>query len=183
MRRSRMNKFFLCGIFLYCIALNPLKAQQIAVKTNLISDMALVPCLGTELVVGEKTSLNVEFVGTVDKPWGLDLNMVMGSMQYRYWVAQRTMTQLFFGAGVKAGTYTYCNAKEQCGGDMAMLEMVAGYAWPLSKRWNIELQYGWGALVRYMFQYPVDDRQRVSTGLRYDIVTTSIGVNIVCILK
>ncbi len=171
------------GIILLCLFPSSIKAQQIAIKTNTIADIAMLPCIGTELVIGEKTSLNFELIGTIVKPWEIDLNMAMGSIQYRYWISQRSMAQLFCGVGLKAGSYTYCNKKETFGGDIAIIEVSTGYAWPLSKRWNIEFVYGWGGMMQYMFQSPTNNKQEISTNLRYDIATTSIGINIVYILK
>lgn len=44
-------------------------AQQIAVKTNGLSLLAGVPNLGCELVVGERSSVDLSFYGGY-KPWG-----------------------------------------------------------------------------------------------------------------
>lgn len=158
-------------------------AQHIAIKTNALSDLGLVPNIGTELVIGEKSSLNVEMMGTVAKPWGLDFEMAMGSLQYRYWISKRSMTELFVGAGLKAGAYTYNNKRGSYKADVAAAEVVAGYAWPLAKRWNLEVQYGLGLLVRYANEMPVAEGATQHLGMKYDIATTSIGINIVYILK
>lgn len=165
------------------IYLQPIMAQQIAIKTNIITDLGLVPNVGVELVVGEKNSLNVELTGTVSKPWGKDIGLTIGGMQYRYWVAQRSMVQLFIGAGVKVGSYTYNNPRGLFEADMAMAELTAGYAWPLSKRWNLEFSYGIGILARHRHEVPLRIDSPVQTGMKYDIATTSIGLNIVYILK
>ena len=185
MDKFKLNKnlYYHGVVILLCLLPASIKAQQIAIKTNIIADIAMLPCIGTELVVGEKTSLNIELLGTVVKPWKMDLNMTTGSIQYRYWISQRSMAQLFCGTGLKIGSYTYSNKKEKFGGDIAILEILTGYAWPLSKRWNIELVYGWGGLMQYMFQFPTNNKHEISTNLRYDIITTSLGINIVCILK
>lgn len=185
MDKLKLNKkiYFHGVIILLCFLPASINAQQIAIKTNVIADIAMLPCIGTELVIGEKTSLNIELSGTVVKPWKMDLNTTIGSIQYRYWVSQRSMTQFFCGTGLKAGSYTYNNNKDIFGGDIAVLEILTGYAWPLSKRWNIEVIYGWGGLMQHMFQFPTNNKQEISTNLKYDIITTSLGINIVCILK
>ena len=64
----------------------PSTAQQIAVKTNVLSDLGLVPNIGAELTVGEKTSLEFGLTGVIADPWGLDFDLTMGSFQYRYWI-------------------------------------------------------------------------------------------------
>lgn len=183
-KHPMIKKLSLCiAVALVGLCSQPVMAQHIAVKTNVLSDLGLVPSIGTELVIGEKSSLNVELMGTVAKPWGLDYEMTMGSLQYRYWISNRSLTQLFVGAGLKAGAYTYNNKKGMYKADMATAEVVAGYAWPLSKRWNLEVSYGWGLLVRYANELPATEGATEFLGMKYDIATTSIGVNFVYILK
>lgn len=178
-----MKRSLWIAVALIGLCSQPVVAQHISVKTNVLSDLGLVPNIGTELVIGEKTSLNVELMGTVAKPWGLDMEMAMGSLQYRYWISKRSLTQLFVGAGLKAGAYTYNNKNGLYRADMAAAEIVAGYAWPLSKRWNLEVQYGWGLLMRYANDMPAAEGATSQPGMKYDIATTSIGVNFVYILK
>ena len=92
-----MKRSLWIAVALMGLCSQPVVAQHISVKTNVLSDLGLVPNIGTELVIGEKTSLNVELMGTVAKPWGLDMEMAMGSLQYRYWISKRSLTQLFVG--------------------------------------------------------------------------------------
>ena len=56
-------------ICLLVFACRSVSAQQIAVKTNALSDLGAIPNIGVELVVGEKTSIEFGLTGTVTKPW------------------------------------------------------------------------------------------------------------------
>ena len=59
-------------------------AQQIAVKTNGLSLLAGVPNLGCELVVGERSSVDLSFYGGY-KPWGTDIKLI--GVQPEYFVS------------------------------------------------------------------------------------------------
>lgn len=161
----------------------PSTAQQIAVKTNVVSDLGLVPNIGTELTVGEKTSLEFGLTGVIADPWGLDFDLTMGSFQYRYWIPQRALTQLFVGAGIKAGSYRYSNSSTLFEGDFAAAELVGGWAWPIAKRWNLEVSYGFGLVMRHQYEIEHEAAATVSPSMKYDIATTTLGVSFVYIIK
>lgn len=146
----------------------PSTAQQIAVKTNAVADLGMLPNLGVELTVGEKSSLEFALTGTVIEPWGQDFNTTVGSFQYRYWMPQRALTQLFFGVGAKAGSYQLNKNYE---GDFAVAELVGGWAWPIAKRWNLEFSYGVGLLMRHQYE-----KEFASEAVKCDIATTTLGV-------
>ena len=161
----------------------PSTAQQIAVKTNAVADLGMLPNLGVELTVGEKSSLEFALTGTVSEPWGQDFNTTVGSFQYRYWMPQRALTQLFFGVGAKAGSYQLNKKTSLCEGDFAVAELVGGWAWPIAKRWNLEFSYGFGLLMRHQYEKDFVSEAKVMPNVKCDIATTTLGVSIVYIIK
>lgn len=177
-------------ICLLTFAYLSVSAQQIAVKTNVLSDLGAVPNIGVELVVGEKNSIEFGLTGTVTKPWGKELDLATGSLQYRYWISQRALSQLFVGVEGRIGSYTYKDEQYKYDSDLGVAEVFAGYAWPIAKRWNFELCYGIGLLFQQQHKVPMRIPQEVTTEIpiaqtnwKYDLATTSIEINIVYILK
>lgn len=177
-------------ICLLVFACRSVSAQQIAVKTNALSDLGAIPNIGVELVVGEKTSIEFGLTGTVTKPWKKELELATGSLQYRHWISQRSLSQLFIGVGGRIGSYTYRDEQYSYYSDLGVAEVFGGYAWPIAKRWNFELYYGIGLLLQQQHKIPMCTPQEVTTevtmeqtNLKYDLATTSVGINIVYILK
>ena len=161
----------------------PSTAQQISIKTNALTDLGMLPNIGVELVVGEKSSLDFGVTSTVAKPWGLPLSTTMGSFQYRYWIPQRAMTQLFIGVGAKAGCYEYTKDNNVTAGDFATAELIGGYAWPIAKRWNLEVSYGFGLLMRHQYEKETTAETAPAPTMKYDLATTTVGVSFVYIIK
>ena len=160
----------------------PSTAQQIAVKTNAIADLAMTPNVGVELTGGEKTSLEFGLTGTVIKPWGQNFNTTIGSIQYRYWMPQRALTQFFVGVGGKLGSYKLNKNTSMYEGDFAVAELLGGWAWPIAKHWNLEFNYGFGLLMRHQYEM-TDAASTIMPSMKYDIATTSLGVSVVYIIK
>lgn len=178
------------AIYLFAFARLSVSAQQIAVKTNVLSDLGAVPNIGVELIVGEKNSIEFYLTSTMGKPWGKELDLAIGSLQYRYWISQRAISQLFIGVGGSLGSCMYRDEQCKYDIDLGVTEVFIGYAWPIAKRWNLELCYGLGLLVQQQHKVSMYIPQEVSTevsmprtNLKYDLATTTIGINIVYILK
>ncbi len=177
----------ICLLTFACLSVS---AQQIAVKTNALSDLGAIPNIGAELVVGEKSSIEFGLTGTVAKPWGKELELATGSLQYRYWISQRALSQLFVGVGGRIGSYTLRDKQYNYDSDLGVAEVFGGYAWPIAKRWNLELCYGIGLLLQQQHKVPMCIPQEMTTEVTiaqtnwiHDLVTTSIEINIVYILK
>lgn len=187
MKHVALRGWVICLFAFICIL--SVSAQQIAVKTNVLSDLGAVPVVAVELTVGERNSIEFGLTGTVAEPWGGDLELSSASLQYRYWVSQRALSQLFVGLGGKVGSYMYGDGEYKYDSDMGVAEFIAGYAWPIARRWNVELYYGIGLLLQ-QYRMSINTLQKTSvealaaqTNLKFNLATTSLGMNIVYILK
>ena len=69
-------------------------AQMIAVKSDAVKDIAMIPNLGIDLVVGSKHTLGVQLFGATN-PWGQDVEMIGVSPRFRYWISGRPFAQFF----------------------------------------------------------------------------------------
>lgn len=161
-------------------------AQMVAVKTNLLYDALLVPSLGAELGVGQRTTVNL--MGTFNpftmgerkwKNWSLQ-------PEYRYWL-HRAFTGPFVGANALVGGFNINKVRvgnlydHQRQGTMLGGGLSLGYHLILSTRFSLELAAGAD------FLYCTYDRYtdgaldgRYHSGL---ILPVGTGVNLVYILR
>lgn len=143
------------------VALCPLlgRAQDVAVKTNLLYDALLTPTLGVEVGIAPRWSLEVDGslnAWTVnDRRW----KQWMVQPEARYWLCQRFSGHFFalhalggqFNFGnLNIGGYNFLgtNLKQledhRLQGWMAGAGLGYGYAWILGKHWNLEAEIGLG---------------------------------------
>lgn len=144
-----------CMILLLCMT-PAIRAQKVAVKTNLLYDATTTPNIGAELQTGRHTSLQVIY-GL--NPWeSTDSERLMRhwvvNPEFRYWFC-RPMMGHFVGVDALGGEYRvqgihlpfgmFPSLKDNryvgwyAGGGIAY-----GYAFPLSKHWNVEAAIGVG---------------------------------------
>lgn len=135
-----------------------LRAQNVAVKTNLLYDAAATVNLGAEVLLAPKWSLDVS--GNLNawrvndhswKHWLLQ-------PEARYWFCDH-FTGHFVGAHLLGGQYNLGNISglpDFLGTDFSLLKdtrvqgwfvgagVAYGYSWILGKHWNIEAEIGFG---------------------------------------
>lgn len=142
---------------------NPL----LAVKTNLIFDLALAPNIEFELPLGRNNrwSLNAEWVF----PWWLIDNdkycfqILYGGVEGRYWlghrVGKRPLTGHFFGLYAGAGKYDLQWDRDGYQGEFYIASGISyGYSMPVARRLNLEFSLGVGLLrTNYKYYHAVND--------------------------
>ncbi len=131
-------------------------AQQIAVKTNLLSDVVLTPSLGLELVTGEHMSLDFTFYGNYIPFW-VNSTVLAFQPECRYWFNGRPMTREYIGIAALATIYDIALGKYVYDGEAAGGGFTGGYVFNLTDRWNVELSGGVGVLFFNQKQYYRDD--------------------------
>ncbi len=150
---------FLLVIILGLLSPPLICAQNLAVKTNLLSDALLNINAGVEIGLAPKWSaeLNGQFNGwTLSngkrwKNWAIQPEL-------RYWLCDRFAGH-FFGAHVHGGQFNlggFNGIYNFLGTDATKLEdsryqgwfvgagIAYGYAWILSRNWNLEAEIGFG---------------------------------------
>ncbi len=135
------------------------KAQDVAVKSNLLSDAFLNPNMGLEVGLAPKWTLEVtgEFNGWTlshDRRW----KHWAAQPEIRYWFCDR-FSGHFIGAHVHGGQYNmggFNGRYNLFGTDARKLKdtryqgwfvgagIAYGYAWILSRHWNLEAEFGFG---------------------------------------
>ncbi|MBQ6693538.1 MAG: DUF3575 domain-containing protein [Bacteroidaceae bacterium] len=122
------------------------RAQMVAVKSDLVKDALMIPDAGVELVVGGRHTLGLS-VFAATKPWGHNAEILGLSPRFRYWLSGRPFSRLFLGCATQIANYNIEWGKEKYNGNSISAGLLMGYAFNLSKRFNIEL--AWGTDIMY----------------------------------
>lgn len=83
-------------LLLLLCSLPALHSQQVAVKTNGLMLAAMMPNVGCEFVVGERSSIDLSAFGSINI-YGNKAKMIGFQPEYRYWFNGRPMTREFIG--------------------------------------------------------------------------------------
>lgn len=133
------------------------RAQEVALKTNLLSDAALSPNLGVEVKLAPQWTLDL--TGQVNA-WHV------GDRRWKHWLVQpearywwcEAFSGHFVAAHLIGGQYNWGNLRlpDFLGSDLSRLRdkrfqgwgaglgVAYGYAWILDKHWNFEAEIGLG---------------------------------------
>ncbi|MDE6769689.1 MAG: DUF3575 domain-containing protein [Muribaculaceae bacterium] len=144
-------------------------AQKAALKTNLLSDAALNPNIGVEIGLAPRWTLDVSGqlnLWTVGN--GHKWRHWLVQPEARYWFCQRFAGH-FLGVHALGGQYNlgkldlpfkflgtdFRNLKDRRYEGWGVGAGVAyGYAWPVSRHWNIEAEFGFGWIWTKNDAYP-----------------------------
>lgn len=156
-------------LLLSFVACGGLKAQDVALKTNLVSDALLNPNLGIEIGLAPRWTLDV--TGQMNL-WtvgdGHKWRHWLAQPEARYWFCQRFAGH-FVGLHAIAMEYNIGNLDMNfkfLGTDFRKLRdrryegwgfgagVAYGYAWPLSRHWNMEAEIGIGWVWTRSDAYP-----------------------------
>lgn len=171
--------------FILCGAIFDVKAQEIVLKTNLISWMTTTANVGMEMKIAPKWSAEVNIMY---KPWSMlsDNRKMKGFLiqpEVRYWLCQ-SFYKHFLGLHLHYGQYNGGFSEYRYQGDLYGAGLSYGYQWILGRNWNIEANVGLGyAKMSY------DKYQRPKCGLFIGegrtnyLGITKLSVSVVYILK
>lgn len=145
----------------------------VALKNNILYDLALAPNIEVELSIGKRWSLNTEY----KCPWWLNskhdfcYQLLSGGMEGRYWLGNRQkrdrLTGHFIGLYAEGGIYDF-----QLRGDgyqgkyYGAAGVTYGYAKQLARHFSLEFSFGIGYLTTEYKKY---------TPYEGDIVWTNSG--------
>lgn len=204
----QMKRYLIISIVAFLASICGASAQKVAIKTNALYWATATPNLGMEFAMGERWTFELE--GGYN-PWTLnkDSNMKMKhwlvSPEFRYWFCNSFQGH-FIGVN---GNYTQFNIgsipvqipkafiniypddipelnleKSRIEGWAVGAGLTYGYAFPISRRWNMELTAGFG------WWYTVYDQFESRTcGLfqqtvkKHALGPTSLGVSFVYMIK
>lgn len=166
----RLNKILLTvgATVTAWLAIPAANAQDVALKTNLINDIALSPNIGVEVGLAPKWTLDMTAEMNLWKVDGRSWKHLYFQPEARYWFCQR-FSGHFIGFHALGGIYNFGKLNlpfNMLGSNLKELKdkryqgwavgagVVYGYAWPLHKHWNIEAALGIGWLYTRFDSYP-----------------------------
>lgn len=126
-----------------------LKAQGIAVKTNLAGWTTFAPNIGVDLCISECNSIEAIFYKSVADSWLKDANYTALQLGYRYWFDREPLNSFFCGVTATPVMYDVKIKDTKRKGDCLPVGINIGYCYPLGDKLNLEVSYGIGALFLY----------------------------------
>ena len=174
------------------------KAQNIALKTNVVTDLTGTINLGAELITNEQWTVNLS--GNLNK-WnhshGRRWKHWVVQPEVRYWLCE-SFGGHFVGLHLQGGMYNIGNLKNGIhflGTDFSKIShgryqgwllgggIAYGYDWILSKHWNLETEIGIGYNFTKSDRYPCATcGQKLESGtVHHYFGPTKIALNIVYI--
>ena len=170
------------------------KAQNIAVKNNILYDASTTPNFGIELRLSNKWTAGIN-VGL--NPWTFSdnkkLKHLLVAPQLRYWLCE-SFSGHYFGANIAYVHYNVSDIKfpfglysgvdgERRQGDLAAIGASYGYSWILSPHWSLEAEAGLDLGYTWSDRY---DSPKCGTYRGSDnkfLVLPKLALNIVYIIK
>lgn len=152
------KRIFLILLFLLPGIIGEIKAQNVGIKTNLLTDIAASPNLGIEVKLAPKWTLEV--VGEIND-WDVNRHLWKHwfvQPEARFWFCD-SFAGHFLGVHAITGQYNFGNISNGInflGSDFSQLSdyrfqgwaagagVAYGYDWILAKHWNLEAEIGIG---------------------------------------
>lgn len=138
-----------------------LQAQTVALRTNALLWGAEAANVGLDFTINDFSTLGVSGVYSFRDSWIHETNVRGLQLEYRYWFTHQPFYGLFVGP--VAGIFHYRIHDDATWQYTVPAGLQFGYAWSLSKHWNLEALYGVG----YLF-YNRETPYTHSTGLEPD---------------
>lgn len=171
MRKKKLKLSISQGLIVIFLLLGTfsLKAQKVALKTNLLYDATTTFNLGVEFSLAPQWTLDIS---SNYNPWTFSENKKikhwMIQPEARYWFCQK-MNGHFLGMHTHTGLFNLSNldtSMKWLGNDFSVLKdkrlegwfvgagIGYGYAWMLGKHWNLEAEIAMGYAYSKYKQYP-----------------------------
>ena len=147
-----MKRNLIIAVIAFLASLGSVSAQEFGAKTNALYWATSTPNIGLEYALGDRWTLDLE--GGYN-PWTLDVDNNIKvkhwlvSPEVRYWFCESFLGH-FIGIN---GNYTMFNISgipvngledSRIQGWAAGAGLTYGYAFPIARRWNLEMTLGYG---------------------------------------
>ena len=194
--KTMNHKFTLCIIAILMMGwILPARAQNIAIKTNLLYDATATANVGLEIGLAPKWSLDIS--GNFNS-WSKDSHTKwkhwMAQPEARYWFCDR-FSRHFIGAHLIGGAFNFGNINNNIsflGTDFSVLSekryqgyaygggVAYGFAFMLSKHLNLELEAGFGYMcLDYETFECAGCGRKVAEGIHHYVGPTKAAINLV----
>lgn len=189
------HKLCYCLLAIFFAGISTAKAQNLAIKTNLLYDATSTANIGLEIGLAPKWTLDLS--GNLNS-WSKDSHTkwkhCMIQPEIRYWFCDR-FSRHFLGAHLIGGAFNFggiTNDLNFLGTDFSVLSdrryqgfaygagVAYGFAFALSKNLNLEIEAGAGYMLLDYENYECDGCGRKDTeGIHHYFGPTKAAVNLV----
>ena len=188
-KNQKMKKILFVACFLFSAA--GLRAQMVAVNTDVLMDVLQMPAIGAEVVVGERSTLSMNAFGGYH-PWGKKMKALGLQPEYRYYFSGRPMSRYFVGIGALVSSHDITWKRKVYDGNAFGGGLTFGYVLSINKRLNVDFHAGFGAIVYRQKEYYegdfYDEDYSINGVIRtnatgYTLLPTRLGISLSYILK
>lgn len=158
--------------------------QLLALKTDALMDVGMIPNFGVEVITGGKTSINATVFGS-QRIYKWDVKMIGVMPEFRFWFNGRPMTREFIGVSAMVAYYDITGSKQKYKGDAYAGAITFGYSFVLGLHWSLECHGGIGLLYYDQQRYYIGDRIRDSfyNANGFHIVPYNFGVTFAYLIR
>lgn len=132
------------------------RAQMLAVNTDVAMDACLAPSLGVELVLGKKSSLNINALYGKNI-LGKGVKIMAIQPEWRIYLSGRPMYHHYFGAIGLLTQYKFRLKDKWRDGDAAGIGLSYGYVLPITQRLLVDFHTSVGEVFYHQKEYAVGD--------------------------
>lgn len=160
-----------------------LKAQRVAVRTNLVQWGTASPNLGLEFALGDKLTLECTAGASpvrLRDTWYFKHLHVQPEL--KYWFGA-LMARHYAGITAFFSTFDLAMGKRAAYGDAYALGATYGYQWVLSRRWNLELAAGLGVIRHRTVRYVPGNGHGWPDQSGWSVAPVKLGISFIYILK
>lgn len=175
-----MKKRLHCMMLVVILSAGSCWAQRIALKTNLLYWAALTPNVELEARLTPKLTVDVSVAGSVTSIKDYKLHFAGVEPELRYWL-ERPMARHFVGIAGLFTNYHFQFEEKRHHGDAVGAGCVYGYAFVLSRRWNLETSVGVG-MVHFREKNYRNEQPEKANHTGWAIVPMRVGVTLSYIL-
>lgn len=130
-------------LFLFCGTIHTATAQYYGVRVNALALATGTLNGGLEIMLSDKSSIEMTAYWNPVHTGRLKMQLLAVRPGIRYWWYE-TYAGHFFGFNLLAASYCVGNAERSFNGWLTGFGVSWGYAWILSKQWNLSAEAGVG---------------------------------------
>ena len=174
---------FLLFLFFALYDATDLRAQRVAVKTNLTDWMTASPNLSAEFTLSNRLSVDVSATATPFKyKPDFYFRHIRLQPELRYWLVS-PLNRHYVGITAFYSTYDVGYKERGYFGDSYAAGLTYGYDWILSRRWNLEVSAGVGAIRYRLARYTPGTPHPQPNDAGWIVAPIKVAVAFVYVLK
>lgn len=175
--------FFLFFLLFTICNISDLRAQRVAIKTNMADWTTVSPNLGLEFTISSRLSIDLSVAAN---PFKIKENLYYRHIrlqpELRYWL-DTPLSRHYIGFTAFYSTYDAGYKKQGYFGDSYGTGLTYGYNWILSRRWNFELGAGIGAIRYRLARYTPGTIHPQPDDTGWIVAPVKLGIAFVYVLK